>query len=320
MSHDAYRALLAHVLMWCLLMACAGCLRSPKTFHLAPERKVVLMTGSASGIGEAVCELFLERGHVVYGADIQTEKNQYLQSHDGGHAVEMDVRDEAAIARVVAQIIAEQGHLDVVVNNAGYGAYGAIEAVPMAEVERQFDVNVFGYVRVVQAVLPQLRAQGYGRIFMVSSVVGEMAPPMMGYYAASKHAVEALSDALRGEVEPLGLEVIKVQPGPVNTRFDEVALARLRATTTPEEYAALRADFEGYLQDLYTRVEGPQSTAEQIVDAALARRTPTEIRSTWESKLAVRANRLMRERRFDRFMRRQYRRGARRWKRRHPTP
>lgn len=296
------------------VMGCMGCAHRHSHFDQAPPQKVVFITGTASGFGRAVAERFLERGHIVYGADIQILPNQYLDELDGGHAVIMDVRDDDDVAAAIARVVREQGRIDVVINNAGYGSYGPIESVPVDEVKNQYDVNVFGYVRVVQHALPHMRTQGYGRVLMVTSVVGEMSAPLMGYYASTKHAVEAISDALRMEVRDLGIDVIKIQPGPVNTGFDEVALAHLREVRerSPEDYDALMADFEAYLLALYRSVEGPDGTADQIVRASLTRRPPTEVRTTIEAKLAIKANRWMRERRFDAFMLNQYKRAGKR--------
>lgn len=311
-------------LWWCgvalILVWGSGCgWRGPGVVTVQQEvlpekdRRVVLVTGSASGIGKAVAEEFLARGHIVYGADIQVLPNAYLHDFEGGHAVWMDVREEDQVAWTVARIVREQGRLDVVVNNAGYGSYGAIEEVAIEEVENQFDVNVFGYVRVVQQALPVMRQQRSGRVIMVSSIVGEMAPPLMGYYAGTKHAVEAISDALRAEVEPLGIEVVKVQPGPVNTRFDERALEGLRERMGAEDYAALMRDFEAYLVRTYRQVEGPQGTAERIVEVALMRRRPPAVvRTTFEAKAAYFVRRWMTQRGFDRMMKRQYRRAGKR--------
>ncbi len=308
----------AGVMILVVLLSCAltGCAHRYSTFDQAPEQKVVFITGSASGFGRAVAERFIERGHIVYGADIQILPNQYLDESELGHSIIMDVRQDQDVEAAIERVIKEQGRLDVVINNAGYGSYGPIESVPIDEVKNQYDVNVFGYVRVTQAALPHMRRQGYGRILMVTSVVGEMSAPLMGYYASTKHAVEGISDALRMEVRDLGIDVIKVQPGPVNTTFDEVALEHLRAVReqSPRDYQDLMMDFEAYLLSLYRSVEGPDSTADQIVKASLTRRPPTEIRTTIESKLAVKANRWMRERRFDAFMLNQYRRAGRRVK------
>lgn len=311
---------MGRVVMVCALLMTMGCgWRGPLVVEreqaVLPqeERRVVLVTGSASGIGKEVAERFLERGHIVYGADIEVRANAYLHDRRGGHAVWMDVREEEQVAWAVAKIVREQGRLDVVVNNAGYGSYGPIEEVPMREVENQFDVNVFGYVRVVQQALPVMRRQRAGRVIMVSSIVGEMAPALMGYYAGTKHAVEAISDALRAEVEPLGIEVVKVQPGPVNTRFDERALEGLRERMGEEDYAELMRDFEAYLLRTYRQVEGPGETAERIVEVALMERDPPAVvRTTFESKAAYFVRGWLSERGFDRMMRRQYRRAGRR--------
>ena len=303
--HSARLCLLA--LWW--LLGSQGCVFDRSQFReLVPERKVVFITGSASGIGKATALEFLERGHIVYGADIQVDSNLYLKDIAGGHAIEMDVREQAQVDAAVARVVAEQGHLDVVINNAGYGSYGPVESVPIEEIKNQYDVNVFGYMRVIKAAKPQLRQQGYGRVVMITSVVGEVSLPMMGYYASTKHAMEALSDALRAEVRHLGIDVIKVQPGPVDTHFDEVAMARLAEAqaTSPAEYQCLIQHFKGFHQGLYAAASSPDRMARKIARAALRRRAPARVRAPLTAKAVVAANRLTSERRFDALVLFQY--------------
>ena len=172
------------------------------TFQIySQEQKVILITGSASGIGKAAAKSLIEKGYTVYGGDIQVEENLYLNDI-GGYALIMDVTKDEQVNAGVNKVIDEQGRIDVLINNAGYGSFATIENINMDELKNQFDVNVFGYARLQQAVLPHMRKERSGLIIEISSVVGEISYPMLGWYAATKHAVEAMADALRQEVSP----------------------------------------------------------------------------------------------------------------------
>ena len=184
--------------------------------------KVVLITGTASGIGKATAERLIEQGYIVYGGDIQYEKNRYLDKI-GGHSLDMDVTNEKQIVDSVAKVIKEQGRIDVLVNNAGYGLFGAVEEVTLEDARAQFDVNLFGLARVTQEVLPIMRKQQDGTIINISSMGGKIYGPLGAWYHASKHAVEGLSDSLRLEVKKFGIDVVIVQPGLINTAFGATA-------------------------------------------------------------------------------------------------
>ena len=221
------------------------------TFQVnAQEQKVILITGTASGIGKAAAKTLIEKGHTVYGGDIQVEENLYLNDI-GGHALIMDVTKDDQVNAGVQKVIDEQGRIDVLINNAGYGSFATIENIDMDELQYQFDVNVFGYARLQQAVLPHMRKQRSGLVIEISSVVGEISYPMLGWYAATKHAVEAMADALRQEVAPFGIDVVKIQPGAVKTNFPNVALAKLDQSYIPEDYKQLAEDFKLVMEATY---------------------------------------------------------------------
>jgi NAD(P)-dependent dehydrogenase (short-subunit alcohol dehydrogenase family) len=186
------------------------------------NKKVVLITGTATGIGKATAELLIDEGYIVYGGDIQIDKNQYLAGI-GGHPLKMDIsRDDEVIAGI-EQIIKEQGRIDVLFANAGYNQYGPIECTEIADVQRQFDVNVFGHARCVKAVLPFMRRQGGGNIIINSSLGGKISVPGMSWYTSSKHALEAFADALRMEVRKFNIRVSVIESGAVRTDIQKNA-------------------------------------------------------------------------------------------------
>lgn len=180
----------------------------------------VLITGCSSGIGRETAFAFADDGWTVYATAREESDIEELRSY-GCETAELDVTDDADISRVVDRILDEAGHIDCLVNNAGYGQLGPIEDVPVEKVKKQFEVNVFGPHRLVREVLPHMREQESGAIVNVSSVAGRVSMPGMGVYSGSKFAMEAMSDALRPEVASFGVDVVLVEPGPVETAFTD---------------------------------------------------------------------------------------------------
>jgi len=230
------------------------------------KSKVIIITGSASGFGKATAERLIAKGHIVYGGDINKAGNKYLDKI-GGTSLVMDVRKDSQVKAGIQRILKEQGRIDVLINNAGYGEFGTIENIKIEDIKNQFDVNVFGYARLQQAVLPIMRKQRFGRIILVSSGYGKFSSPVAGWYAASKHAVEGMADALRLEVKQFNIDVVKIQPGASNTRFLKTAYARLDQSYIPEDYKQMVSDFRAGLDALIAKAGGPEETADAIVKA-----------------------------------------------------
>lgn len=182
--------------------------------------RTVLITGCSSGIGRATAEAFLDSEWTVYATSRETGDIAAL-AEQGCETASLDVTDDGDIERVVNRIDTDTGRVDCLVNNAGFGQYGPLEDIPVSRLHRQFDVNVYGPHRLTRAVLPLMRARGDGTIINVSSVAGRVSVPGGGAYAASKFALEAMSDALRAEVDQLGIDVVVVEPGLVDTAFNE---------------------------------------------------------------------------------------------------
>lgn len=176
-------------------------------------RKVAIVTGGTSGIGKATALALHKAGYTVYEFSRRAEGIAPL-CH-----ISVDITDEPAVRAAVAQVIQEAGHIDVLVNNAGFGISGAVEFTDTAEAQRLFDVNFFGMVRMNRAVVPLMRAQGHGRIVNLSSVAAPIAIPFQAYYSATKAAVNAYTAALANELRPFGVSVCAVQPGDIKTGF-----------------------------------------------------------------------------------------------------
>ena len=175
--------------------------------------KVCVITGGTSGIGKCTAQAMLEKGYTVY------ELSRRAQGIEGLHHIVADVTDEQTLAAAINEILQREDHIDVVINNAGFGISGAVEFTKTEDAQHQLDVNFFGMVRMNRQVLPIMRKQGYGRIVNLSSVAGAIAIPFQTYYSASKAAINSYTMALANEVKPFGIQVCCVQPGDIRTGF-----------------------------------------------------------------------------------------------------
>jgi NAD(P)-dependent dehydrogenase (short-subunit alcohol dehydrogenase family) len=184
--------------------------------------KVALVTGASSGIGEETARMLQEAGFATYAVARRVDRMAGL-AEKGVTTFAMDVTDDASMVAGIERIMAEEGRIDVLVNNAGYGSYGAVEDVPIDEARRQFEVNVFGLARLTQLVTPHMRGQGSGRIINVSSIGGKFYEPLGAWYHATKFAVEGFSDSLRLELAPFGIRVVIIEPGPIITEWNSIA-------------------------------------------------------------------------------------------------
>lgn len=272
--------------------------------------KTVLITGCSSGIGRETARAFLAEDWCVYAtarnpADIETLGDA------GCRIATLDVTDPDDIERVVDRIIDEEGHLSCLVNNAGYGQLGPVEDVPTGKVHRQFDVNLYGPHRLLRAALPHMRAQEAGTIVNVSSAAGQVSFPGGGIYAGSKFALEAMSDALRNEVDEYGIDVVLVEPGPVETSFTDRAEAEVYGDDDGADETADDAgsdvtddidglDRSGAYDSFYelfsdTRLVGggglgaisPERVAEDIVDAASSTKPKARYRPGTAARVAA---------------------------------
>ena len=197
--------------------------------------RVALVTGASSGIGEATARRLRAAGFTTYAVARRVDRMAGL-AEEGVHTFAMDVTDDASMVAGIHRIVAENGRIDVLVNNAGYGSYGAVEDVPIDEARRQFEVNVFGLARLVQLVVPHMREQKSGRIINISSIGGKFYEPLGAWYHATKFAVEGFSDSLRLELAPFGIHVVIVEPGPIITEWNTLARDNLVETSRGGAY------------------------------------------------------------------------------------
>ena len=237
-------------------------------------KKVILITGASSGIGKDTALSLIKEGHIVYGAARRLEMMQDI-IQAGGHAIKMDILKEKNIDDVVNQIIKEQSRVDVLINNAGYGLWGAVETISIDEAKRQFDVNLFGLAYLTKKIIPIMRKQKSGKIINMSSMGGKVYTPFGAWYHATKYALEGWSDCLRIELKSFGIDVILIEPGVIKTEFQDVMMDSTveRSIGTPYE-KKLKA-LEKATQEMYARgIGSPPSTITKLIIKAINSHNP----------------------------------------------
>lgn len=284
---------------------------------MAEPSKAVLITGCSSGIGRATALRLAGAGWSVYASARRPESIAEL-AQAGCRTLALDVTDEASMRAAVDAVEQAEGAIGVLINNAGYSQSGAIETVPMDAVRRQFETNVFGLVRLTQLVLPKMRAQHWGKIVNLGSMGGRLTFPGGGHYHATKHALEAISDALRFELRGFGIDVILLEPGLITTDFGEAATASMAEVggsgadgAGEDPYARFNATvgavtagaYDGPMRHLGA---GPERVAKVIERAITRRRAPTRITITPSAKLSIATRRLLSDRAWDAAMRGQF--------------
>jgi NAD(P)-dependent dehydrogenase (short-subunit alcohol dehydrogenase family) len=265
--------------------------------------KVALVTGGSSGIGEAAALKLQELGYTTYAAARRVQRMEHL-TESGIRPLAMDVTDDDSMQSGVKQILAEQGRIDVLVNNAGYGSYGALEDVPLSEARYQFEVNVFGAARLTQLVLPHMREQRSGTIINITSMGGKIYTPLGAWYHATKFALEALSDCLRMEVRPFGINVVVIEPGGIRTEWGGIAAEKLRTVSGTGPYAEqARAVAESLGSEASRRRQSPPTLiADTIAKAVTARRPKTRYAVGYGAKPMIFMHDVLPDRWFDAFI------------------
>jgi short-subunit dehydrogenase len=231
------------------------------------ELKVALVTGASSGIGFATAMALYREGFIVYAAARRLDKMKRLKDI-GMEIISLDVTDDMSMQNCVNEILTKEGRIDVLVNNAGYGSFGAVEDVEMAEARNQIEVNLFGLARMTQLVLPTMRAQKSGKIVNISSMGGKIWTPFGAWYHATKFAVEGFSDCLRLELKPFGIKVIVIEPGGIATDWGEIAAEHLAKSSSKGAYSTLATKTSESMKKLYA---GKSLTKPEVIGKCIAK-------------------------------------------------
>lgn len=272
--------------------------------------KVVLITGCSTGIGAETAAHLADHGYTVYASARRIETLAPLVAK-GCRALALDVNDEESMRAAVGAVENDHGAVGALINNAGYSQSGALESIPLDDIRRQFETNVFGLIRMCQLVLPGMRRAGTGRIINIGSMGGRLTFPGGGVYHATKYSLEALSDALRFEVQGFGVRVVLVEPGLIVTDFAKTAVASVGSAEPDGPYADFnQAVAHGtdavYRGPLARLGGGPDAVARVIRRALESRRPRARYRVTPSATLAIAQRRLTPDRVWDLAMRAQF--------------
>jgi short-subunit dehydrogenase len=266
--------------------------------------KIVLVTGASSGMGEATARLLNEKGYKVYAAARSVDQMKPLEVF-GIKVLPLDLTDADSIVACVNSILKQDSRIDILINNAGYGSYGAVEDVPISEGRRQFEVNLFGLAHLTQLVLPQMRQNGFGRIVNISSMGGKMYTPFGAWYHATKHALEGWSDCLRLEVKPFGIDVVLVEPGVIATPWGVIAANNLKNNSLQGAYAQRASRTANTMTTMYAnpkRATDPLVLANVIVKAATANKPKTRYVKGAFAKPVLFLRKILSDRSFDKLI------------------
>ena len=266
--------------------------------------KTVLITGASSGIGKATAKQLVAAGYAVYTAARRVEKMDDLKEL-GCVPLRMDITRDEDIVAVVDRIRDEQGGVDILINNAGFGTQGSIEETTLEDARYQFEVNLFGLARLTQLVLPHMRENRFGKIVNISSVGGKIYTPLGGWYHATKHALEGWSDCLRTEVAQFGIDVVIVEPGAIGTEFNDVFVGPMLERSGDGPYGAFAHGLANYAREMEQRPNGsspPSVIADTIVKALQARRPRSRYAAGKLAKPILFARRWTSDRTFDRLI------------------
>lgn len=267
--------------------------------------KVILITGASAGMGKETAKLLVQNGYTVYAAARRKERMEDLREL-GCKILEMDVTNDSAMINGIDQIIAAEGRIDILINNAGFGSYGAIEDVDLKEARYQLEVNVFGAARLIQLVTPHMRAQHAGKIINISSIGGKFATALGGWYHASKFALEGLSDSLRNELSPFGIDVVVIEPGGVITEWGDIAMDNLVAVSGNTAYQKMAHQFSDLGKKESSKGAQPIVIARLILKAILAKRPKTRYSGGYMAGLLLFLKKILSDRMFDKILMSQF--------------
>jgi NAD(P)-dependent dehydrogenase (short-subunit alcohol dehydrogenase family) len=282
---------------------------------MTQTKQTVLITGGTDGLGRAAAVLLAKKGYAVFAAGRSPQKRadlEHLAQEERVplHTLEMDVCDSVSVQLAVELVLEKTGSIDVVINNAGVGYMAVVEELRLEDLRKQFETNLFGVLRVTQAVLPHMRQRRHGRILMMSSVAGLVSPPTYGAYSSSKHALEGLTNALRLEMYAFGVEVILIEPGYIVTNFQQTAKQLAEpyaeaAKTSP--YAKIyEGAWEGANKGRGNSKTTPEDCARVILEAIESSHPKARYPVTPLAKWASIGRRLLPDTLLDSFLRRKF--------------
>jgi NAD(P)-dependent dehydrogenase (short-subunit alcohol dehydrogenase family) len=265
--------------------------------------KTAFVTGASAGIGAATAFALLAAGYRVFAGARRLDRMAALAAA-GATLIKLDLTDDATIVAAVDAIKNASGRIHILVNNAGYGSYGALEDVPLDEARRQFEVNVFGLARLCQLVLPTMRAQKSGKIVNVTSIGGKIWEPLGAWYHATKFAVEGLSDCLRVEAARFGIDVIVIEPGAIRTEWAGIAREGLLRMSGGSAYAKIAQRHARMLGTAETSrlASPPDVVARTIVRAVSAQRPRTRYATGGGARTLLLLRKILSDRMFDRLI------------------
>ncbi|WP_104748925.1 SDR family NAD(P)-dependent oxidoreductase [Helicobacter cetorum] len=236
------------------------------------EKKIAVVTGASSGIGLECALLLLAQGYKVYALARHASFCSSLEN-EFCETIDVDVSDSIRLQEVLTRIKSQESHCDVLINSAGYGLFGSLEDTPLKDARRQFDVNFFALCEITQTLLPLLKNKPYSKIINLSSMAGRMGMLFLGYYNASKHALEAYSDVLRMELMPFNVEVCLIEPGPIRSNWDSVAFDDRQFENSNSTYTKELNTTREFYSSLYEHALSTQKVAQKIM-SLIAQKSP----------------------------------------------
>lgn len=266
--------------------------------------KVIVLTGASSGIGKSAVFEFLQKGHKVYACARRVEHMTDIVEF-GASIHPVDITKPEQVEDFIQTVIREEGKIDVLINNAGFGLYGAVEDITLEQARYQYEVNIFGLAHITKCVLPHMRANRSGRIINISSVGGKVYTPLGAWYHSTKHALEGWSDCLRIEVKQFGIDVVLIEPGIIKTDFGNIMADSIGRTSGEGAYASLAEKMIKLTRDSYNskgRGSDPIVVGRTIVKAALNRRPKTRYAVGHIAKLALFGRRILSDRLMDKIL------------------
>lgn len=261
-------------------------------------KKVILVTGASSGMGKEFVKMLIANGHIVYGGARRLEKMDDIHQI-GAKILNLDVTSEESMINGVNTIIKNEGKIDILINSAGFGLQGALEDVSIDDAKYQLEVNVFGLMKLVQMVLPHMRQQHSGTIINISSVAGKVSSPLGGWYHASKHALETLSDSLRMEVKQFGINVVVIEPGAVKSEWGNIAMDNVLKMSGQGAYSSMVKAYVDSIKNLTPKASDPNVITKLVQKAIKTKHPKTRYVGGFMAKPVIFLHSLLSDKLFD---------------------